>query len=85
MRDQARPNRAFTISDLEKKMPAMPTPSTAGSEKSAHPPQKSAATQADLLAHHGITEVPLVSYEWGGFRYTNAPDAIAAAKRGTPE
>lgn len=84
MRDQARPDRAFTISDLEKKMPAMPTPSTAGSEK-AHRPQKSAATQADLIAHYGISEVPLESYEWGGFRYTNAHDAIAAAKRGTPE
>ena len=66
-------------------MPAMPTPSTAGSEKSVQSPQKSAATQADLLAHYGVSEVPLVSYEWGGFRYTNAHDAIAAAKRGTPE
>ena len=31
----------------------------------------------------GIKSVATTTYEWGGFRYTNAADAIAAAKRGT--
>ena len=35
-----------------------------------------------LLERYGITTVPRPSYEWGGYRYTNAHDAIAAAKRG---
>jgi len=38
--------------------------------------------QPDLLAQYGITAVPLTSYEWGGYRYSNAHDAVAAAKRG---
>jgi hypothetical protein len=29
----------------------------------------------------GITARQHVSYEWNGYRYTNASDAIAAAKR----
>ena len=33
------------------------------------------------LASYGIVEVPLMSYEWGGYRYSNASDALAAAKR----
>ena len=35
-----------------------------------------------LLKRYGITTVPRPTYEWGGYRYTNAHDAIAAAKRG---
>jgi hypothetical protein len=35
----------------------------------------------DKLAAHGITAVPLTIYEWSGYRYTNATDAIAAAER----
>lgn len=35
-----------------------------------------------LLKRYGITTVPRPTYEWGGYRYTNALDAIAAAKRG---
>lgn len=34
-----------------------------------------------LLDKLGITAKPHVSYEWNGFRYTNAGDAIAAARR----
>ena len=34
------------------------------------------------LAHFGIVAIPSTMYEWGGYRYTNASDAIAAAKRG---
>ena len=35
------------------------------------------------LERHGITTVPKSVYEWGGFRYSNASDAIAAAERAT--
>ena len=34
------------------------------------------------LERLGIKSLPLIVYEWGGYRYTNASDAIAAAKRG---
>ena len=63
-------------------MPAFPERSASGSEKQMFAPKPSDAVQSDLLAQYGITAVPLMSYEWGGFRYTNAHDAIAAAKRG---
>jgi len=33
------------------------------------------------LAAHGITAIPLTIYEWSGYRYSNAKDAIAAAQR----
>ena len=33
------------------------------------------------LAAHGIKTIPLTVYEWSGYRYTNAKDAIAAAER----
>lgn len=33
------------------------------------------------LEHFGITSHPHVSYSWNGYRYSNASDAIAAAKR----
>lgn len=32
------------------------------------------------LKHHGITTVHLTVFDWGGYRYSNAGDAIAAAK-----
>jgi hypothetical protein len=31
---------------------------------------------------HGIETVPANFFLWGGFRYSNARDALAAAKRG---
>ncbi len=31
---------------------------------------------------YGIERVPADLYLWGGYRYSNARDAIAAAKRG---
>ncbi|GAA4040877.1 hypothetical protein GCM10022281_22300 [Sphingomonas rosea] len=34
-----------------------------------------------LLTELGIVSRQQTSFEWGGFRYTNALDAIAAAKR----
>jgi hypothetical protein len=30
----------------------------------------------------GVTRVPADVFLWGGFRYSNASDAVAAAKRG---
>jgi hypothetical protein len=40
------------------------------------------ADSEDELAALGITCVRTKTFEWGGYRYTNAHDAIAAAKRG---
>jgi hypothetical protein len=31
---------------------------------------------------YGIVIVPAKAYLWGGYRYTNVRDALAAAKRG---
>ena len=33
------------------------------------------------LERLGITVEPRATYEWGGYRYSNASDAIAAAER----
>ena len=33
------------------------------------------------LVKYGITPVQLAVFDWGGYRYSNARDAIAAAKR----
>ena len=33
------------------------------------------------LDRHGIERVPADVYLWGGYRYSNARDAIAAARR----
>ena len=33
------------------------------------------------LAAHGITAIPFTVYEWSGYRYSSANDAIAAAER----
>jgi len=38
---------------------------------------------ADTLAQLGIVSVHTTMFEWGGYRYTNASDAIVAAKRAT--
>ena len=37
---------------------------------------------ARQLDRYGVATVLKPSYEWGGFRYSNATDAIAAARRG---
>lgn len=73
-------------------MPAFPERSASGSKKQSFPQTESVpallgsdatdSNQDELLARYGITSVPTMRYEWGGFRYTNAHDAIAAAKRG---
>lgn len=36
------------------------------------------------LREYAITPVQLTVFDWGGYRYTNASDAIAAAKRSNP-
>ena len=33
------------------------------------------------LQQYGIVPVPLMVFDWGGHRYSNARDAITAAKR----
>jgi hypothetical protein len=33
------------------------------------------------LDEHGIERVPADVFLWGGYRYSNARDAVAAAKR----
>ena len=76
-------------------MSAFPERSASDSDKAAFPrtekecppvtARRTDTAQSDLLAQYGIIAVPLTSYEWGGFRYTNAHDAIAAAKRGASE
>ncbi len=33
------------------------------------------------LERHGIVPVALTVFDWGGYRYSNASDAIAAAMR----
>jgi hypothetical protein len=35
------------------------------------------------LRHFGITSHEHTTYEWNGYRYSNAAEAIAAAKRGS--
>jgi hypothetical protein len=34
------------------------------------------------LDRYGIQRVPADVFHWGGYRYSNARDAVAAAKRG---
>jgi hypothetical protein len=54
-------------------------------ENEGGPPAARRPTDADSedeLAALGITCVQTKTFEWGGYRYTNAHDAIAAAKRG---
>lgn len=33
------------------------------------------------LEKYGVTQVQLTVFDWGGYRYSNSADAIAAAKR----
>ncbi len=53
---------------------------------SANAPSSTAVDEAPAggdkdLERFGITSHPHTSYEWNGYRYSNAADAIAAAKR----
>lgn len=67
----------------------MPKPSENTKPRPAVVPQRAPAVEknespdvAALLKRYGIATVPRPIYEWGGYRYTNPGDAIAAAKRG---
>ncbi len=56
---------------------------TAPRPKRAAPNAEGASSELPgLLERYGVTTVQRPTYEWGGYRYTNAHDAIAAAKRG---
>ena len=33
------------------------------------------------LKRYGVVPVPLTVFDWGGYRYSNARDALAAARR----
>jgi hypothetical protein len=35
------------------------------------------------MTRYGIVPVHLIVFDWGGYRYSNLNDAIAAAKRST--
>ena len=39
------------------------------------------ASEETELKRLGIVRIPADTFEWGGFRYSQARDAIAAAKR----
>jgi hypothetical protein len=45
-------------------------------------PTDNAQTSSDELERYGIERVPADVFLWGGYRYSNSRDAIAAAKRG---
>ena len=48
------------------------------------PPEATAIDDLQVqLSQYGIVAVQLTVFDWGGFRYSNAKDAIAAAKRQT--
>ena len=49
-----------------------------------HPGSPSSPSLHDLqleLQEYGIVPVQLMVFDWGGYRYSNSRDAIAAAKR----
>ena len=48
---------------------------------SVTPAQKDWVSKTEL-DRFGIVTVPTEMFLWGGYRYTNARDALAAAKRG---
>lgn len=45
-------------------------------------PNKNEKIDQEELDHYGIERVPADVFHWGGYRYSSARDAIAAAKRG---
>lgn len=48
------------------------------------PAQKNWVSKTEL-DRYGIATIPLEVFEWDGYRYTNAHDALAAAKRANPQ
>jgi hypothetical protein len=57
-------------------------PAACGAEPAEELTMKEAndVEQAEL-DRHGVERVPADVYLWGGYRYSNARDALAAAKR----
>ncbi len=50
----------------------------------ATPPEQSHVSDQDMeqaMRQYGITRIPTQSFEYGGYRYTNIKDAVAAARR----
>lgn len=56
------------------------TSSSSPHEPSAEPVDSKPYDGADL-SRYGISAHQHTGYEWNGYRYSNASDAIAAAKR----
>ena len=58
---------------------------TSGNRKAAGPTadfdDANTNSDAQIMAHYGITRVPVDYFHVGVFRYTNLADAVAAAKR----
>jgi hypothetical protein len=59
----------------------VPDQSPARNISSVEPVDKAPDDRGADLRRLGITSHEHTSYEWNGFRYSNAADAIAAAKR----
>jgi len=53
-------------------------------ENEGGPMRPERPTAGDELKRYGVVPVQLIVFDWGGYRYTNAGDAIAAAKRAEP-
>lgn len=49
--------------------------------QSADPPEEVVRGGEAELLHLGITAHQHTTYEWNGYRYSNARDAVAAARR----
>lgn len=56
-------------------------PSPHAHSASVEPIDETESSTRSDLDRFGIRSHPHTSYEWNGFRYSNASDAIAAAKR----
>ena len=66
-------------------MPASPTSSADRWENEGGPARPAMSDPEDIeaaaLKQYGITPVQLTVFDWGGYRYSNSRDALAAAKR----
>lgn len=58
-------------------------PSRNGHETPRRPSQEEDNELHKELERYGVKPVQLAVFDWGGYRYTSASDALAAAKRGT--
>ena len=50
-------------------------------DQQTHVPRQSVEEVLRDLEQYGITSRQSTIYEWGGYRYSNSGDAIAAARR----